>query len=79
MEFAFRTEKKRNFYDGVIGYMYKFKLSMSPILHQIMYETGIGEKVNLGFGCVEILRQDTTPNDQNFLSDEKDDTSVKII
>ena len=63
----------------VIGYMYKFKLSMSPILHQIMYETGIGEKVNLGFGCVEILRQDTTPNDQNFLSDEKDDTSVKII
>ncbi len=26
----------------VIGYMYKFKLSMSPILHQIMYETGIG-------------------------------------
>ena len=63
----------------VIGYMYKFKLSMSSILHQIMYETGIGEKVNLGFGCVEILRQDTTPNDQNFLSDEKDDTSVKII
>ena len=63
----------------VIGYMYKFKLSMSPILHQIMYETGIGEKVNLGFGCVEILRQATTPNDQNFLSDEKDDTSVKII
>ena len=63
----------------VIGYMYKFKLSMSPILHQIMYETGIGEKVNLGFGCVEILRQDTTPNDQNFLYDEKDDTSVKII
>ena len=63
----------------VIGYMYKFKLSMSPILNQIMYETGIGEKVNLGFGCVEILRQDTTPNDQNFLSDEKDDTSVKII
>ncbi len=52
---------------------------MSPILHQIMYETGVGEKVNLGFGCVEILRQDTTPNDQNFLSDEKDDTSVKII
>ena len=70
----FTTEESK-----VIGYMYKFKLSMSPILHQIMYETGIGEKVNLGFGCVEILRQDTTPNDQNFLSDEKDNTSVKII
>ena len=52
---------------------------MSPILHLLLYETGIGEIVNLGFGCVEILRQDTTPNVQNFLSDEKDDTSVKII
>ena len=52
---------------------------MSPILHQIMYETGIGEKVNLGFGCIKILSQDTTTNDQNLLSDEKDDNSVKII
>ena len=48
----------------VIGYMYKFSVSMDPILHRIMYETGIGEKTNLGFGCVEILRQET-------LQDEK--------
>lgn len=37
----------------VIGYMYKFKLTTHPILHKLMYCIGFGEKVNLGFGCVE--------------------------
>ncbi len=58
----------------VIGYMYKFRLSMEPILHQIMYETGVGEKINLGFGCVEILRQETQQNDKNEITLGKDET-----
>ncbi len=40
----------------VIGYMYKFKLTADPIFHQLIYETGVGDRINLGFGCVEILR-----------------------
>ncbi len=41
----------------VIGYMYKFKLTTHPILHKLMYCVGFGEKVNLGFGCVETTKQ----------------------
>lgn len=63
----------------VIGYMYKFKVSMDPLLHQIMYETGIGEKVNLGFGCVEILRRGATDEGKAAPSSEKEDTPMKII
>ncbi len=39
----------------VIGYMYKFRMSMHPILHKLMYSTGIGDKIGLGFGCIELL------------------------
>lgn len=41
----------------VIGYMYKFKLTTHPILHKLMYCVGFGEKVNLGFGCIETTKQ----------------------
>ena len=40
----------------IIGYMYKFKLTLPPVLHRLIYNTGLGEKVNLGFGCVEVLK-----------------------
>lgn len=63
----------------VIGYMYKFRVAMDPLLHQIMYETGIGEKVNLGFGCVEILRRDAPDSKKETSLSEKEDTSMKII
>ncbi|WP_455505530.1 CRISPR-associated endoribonuclease Cas6 [Coprobacter sp.] len=39
----------------IIGYMYKFKLTLHPVLHQLIHNTGLGDKVNLGFGCIEIL------------------------
>lgn len=63
----------------VIGYMYKFKVAMDPLLHQIMYETGIGEKVNLGFGCVEIFRREAFVDEKDTLSPEKETPNVKII
>ena len=39
----------------VIGYMYKFRISMHPELHHLMYSTGVGDKIGLGFGCIEVL------------------------
>lgn len=39
----------------IIGYMYKFRLTLHPVLHQLIHNTGLGDKVNLGFGCIEIL------------------------
>lgn len=39
----------------IIGYMYKFRFSVHPSLHHLLYNTGLGDKVGLGFGCVEIL------------------------
>ena len=63
----------------VIGYMYKFRLSMDPILHRILYDTGAGEKVNLGFGCVEILRQEALQGDKGRTAPKKDDTPIKIM
>ena len=41
----------------VIGYMYKFRFKAHPSLHHLIYNTGLGDKVGLGFGCVEILNQ----------------------
>ena len=40
----------------IIGYMYKFRLTLHPTLHRLIYNTGLGEKINLGFGCVEVLK-----------------------
>lgn len=42
----------------IIGYMYKFSLRVHPTLHRLLYHTGIGEQINYGFGCVEILNKD---------------------
>lgn len=42
----------------VIGYMYKFSIQMHPILQKIIYHTGLGDKINLGFGCIEILKNE---------------------
>ncbi|MGL4293466.1 MAG: CRISPR-associated endoribonuclease Cas6 [Bacteroidales bacterium] len=39
----------------IIGYMYKFRFRVHPALHHLLYNTGLGDKVGLGFGCVEIL------------------------
>ncbi len=39
----------------IIGYMYKFRLTLHPVLHRLIHNTGLGDKVNLGFGCIEIL------------------------
>lgn len=36
-----------------IGYMYKFRLTLNPVLQHLIYNTGLGEKINLGFGCIE--------------------------
>ena len=40
----------------VIGFMYKFRLTMHPTLQHLVYNTGLGDKVGLGFGCVEVIR-----------------------
>ncbi|MCH5327963.1 MAG: CRISPR-associated endoribonuclease Cas6 [Coprobacter sp.] len=39
-----------------IGYMYKFRLTLNPVLHKLIYNTGFGEKISLGFGCIEERR-----------------------
>lgn len=39
----------------IIGYMYKFRIDLHPQLHALLYNTGLGDKVGLGFGCVEKL------------------------
>ena len=62
----------------VIGYMYKFRIVMNPLLHQIMYETGVGEKVNLGFGCVEILRRDAPESKKEKHMTKKEIPTKKI-
>lgn len=40
----------------IIGYMYKFRLHLHPILQHLLYTTGLGDKVGLGFGCVEMIK-----------------------
>lgn len=40
----------------VIGFMYKFRLTAHPILHKLLYNTGFGDKISLGFGCVEVIK-----------------------
>jgi CRISPR-associated endoribonuclease Cas6 len=39
----------------VIGYMFQFELTTSLEYHELGYETGFGEKNNMGFGCVEAI------------------------
>ena len=38
----------------VIGYMCKFRLTLHPVLQQLIHNTGLGDKISLGFGCIEI-------------------------
>lgn len=38
----------------VIGYMCKFHLTLHPVLQQLIHNTGLGDKISLGFGCIEI-------------------------
>ncbi|MEG1615394.1 MAG: CRISPR-associated endoribonuclease Cas6 [Bacteroidales bacterium] len=40
----------------IIGYMYKFRFKTHPVLQHLLYNTGLGDKVGLGFGCVEMIR-----------------------
>ncbi len=39
----------------VRGYEFKFELRASPLLQEIGYYSGFGEKNSTGFGCVEIV------------------------
>ena len=41
----------------VIGYMMKFRLTMSPELQRFAYETGLGDKIKVGFGYIELLHK----------------------
>jgi CRISPR-associated endoribonuclease cas6 len=40
----------------VIGFMYKFRLTLDPVLQHLIYETGLGDRTHFGFGCIELLR-----------------------
>jgi CRISPR-associated endoribonuclease Cas6 len=39
----------------VIGYMFDFELSTSLEFHELGYDSGFGEKNNMGFGCVDVI------------------------
>ena len=43
----------------VVGYMMKFRLSMAPELQEIAYTLGLGDKINLGFGYIELLKKES--------------------
>lgn len=42
---------------SVVGYMMRLRLTMSPELQQLAYETGLGDKTNIGFGYIELLNK----------------------
>jgi CRISPR-associated endoribonuclease Cas6 len=41
----------------IIGYMFRFSLKMDPELQKLGYETGMGDKINFGFGYVELINK----------------------
>jgi CRISPR-associated endoribonuclease Cas6 len=41
----------------IIGYMFRFKMTMDPLLQKLGYETGMGDKINFGFGYVELINK----------------------
>lgn len=43
----------------VVGYMMKFRLSMAPELQELAYTLGLGDKINLGFGYIELLKKES--------------------
>lgn len=43
----------------VVGFMMKFRLHMAPELHELAYTLGLGDKINLGFGYIELLKKES--------------------
>lgn len=41
----------------VVGYMFKFRLEMDPLLQEFAYTSGIGEYGANGFGYIELLKK----------------------
>lgn len=41
----------------VVGYMMKFRLYMDPELQEFAYTLGLGDKIDLGFGYIELLKK----------------------
>jgi CRISPR-associated endoribonuclease Cas6 len=41
----------------IIGYMFRFRLTMDVQLQQLGYEIGLGDKINFGFGYVELINK----------------------
>lgn len=42
----------------VVGFMMKFRLTMDPALQEIAYTLGLGDKINMGFGYIELLKKE---------------------
>lgn len=43
----------------VVGYMMKFRLTLDPCLQEIAYVLGLGDKTELGFGYIELLKKES--------------------
>lgn len=43
----------------IVGYMLKFRLHIAPELQEIAYTLGLGDKINLGFGYIEMLKKES--------------------
>lgn len=41
----------------VVGYMMKFRMFMDPELQEFAYTLGLGDKIDLGFGYIELLKK----------------------
>ena len=41
----------------IIGYMFKFRLTMDVSLQRFAYDLGMGDKINFGFGYVELINK----------------------
>lgn len=41
----------------VVGFMMKFRLSLDPELQELAYTLGLGDKIDLGFGYIELLKK----------------------
>ena len=42
----------------VISYMIKFEITMDPMLQELAYDLGVGNKIHQGFGYIELLYKD---------------------
>ncbi len=43
----------------VVGYMMKFRLTLAPELQELAYILGLGDKTELGFGYIELLKKES--------------------